>query len=86
MVNITQLIHEGKLVGYRFVEGEERFDVEIETVHRMGVVLSGVEKSVVLKEVSNLLVSKSEFDSGKLVVDVSNDSQKLNELLSLLNA
>ena len=84
MVGISKLLHNGEVVGYRFSVGKDRYDVEIGTVYRMGLVIDGVTKEVQLREINNLLMSKAEFDQGILAPDVSNDAKKLNHLLTLL--
>lgn len=84
MVGITKLVHKGDLVGYRFSVDGEKYDVELTTVHKMGISLEGVKKSIELKEVGNLLMSKTEFDNGKLAEDLTNDTRRLNELFKLM--
>lgn len=83
-MDIVKLLHQGELVGYRFINGDSKFDVAKNAVLASGVALDGIDRSVTLTEVGNLLLSRSELESGVVARDVSTDPQALNNLLNQL--
>jgi hypothetical protein len=85
-MDIAKLVYSGQLVGYRFTTGSKRYDVDVETVNGMGISLDGMDKSIELRQVGDLLMSKTEIERGKVAVDVSNNTSKLNELMKLLKS
>ena len=82
-MDVAELWYNGDLVGYRFTIGSKRYDVELNTVHALGVSIFGSNK-VHLKARGKLLVSDLELAKRKRVKDISNDPTKLKEILDSL--
>lgn len=83
-MNIAELRYQGELVGYRFTIGSKNYDVEIGTVHALGVSLSGISQSIELKARGSLLVSDEEIARRKRIKDLTNQPEKMKAILDSL--
>lgn len=83
-IELVALKYNGNLVGYRFLEGNDKYDIDINCARALGVHRFKVGKQLKLELVGGVLRSSSEVTSKKLVRDISDDKDAVKSLFSRL--
>lgn len=83
-VSLVALKYENRVVGYRFLAGSEKYDIDLQCASSMGISGFKVEKQVRLSSVGGLLVSNSEASRGSLVRDISSQTEFVAKLFDKL--
>lgn len=81
--DIKALTYEGRLLGLRFYTNKGIYDADRDSLKNEGILNINIPNRSELKLVGDLLVTDEEINSGKTVIDVSED-EKLKVLVNFL--
>lgn len=84
-LRIVALKSDNKIIGYRF-KGDNipGYDITVEAAKKFGITSLKVKKSINLKNKNGLLLSKKEIGSGNIIEDISENSELISKLISLI--
>ena len=83
-LTIVALKSNSRVVGYRFLDGDEKYDISIECASSLGLSGFKVEKQLTLTSVGGVLLSDGEIKSRRVVKDISDDTELVNSLFRRL--
>ena len=83
-IRLVSLRHEDELVGFRFKTNIGNYDISLEVAKSLGVASYKVSKTINLKDVNGVLMSKKEIETGKLCEDISSNTELVKELFDLV--
>lgn len=83
-LSVVALKLNGRVVGYRFLDGDKKYDISIECASSLGLTGFKVEKQLSLRSVSGVLLSKGELKSKNIVKDISDNTELVSELFNRL--
>lgn len=81
LIEIHSLWGKGELLGFRITEGNVSYDISSDVANKYGVSRTG-NKIAMRKLKSGLWVSESEYTNKRLVKDISDDTNKIKELIN----